>query len=726
MPRKEPSPWRTVVYATLHLVLLVVAAHTVPPAAQRAPPPASPCVDVNGNSVPCSRTNQRCSTSTATFPAFHIHDRGGCGNNDVNAPFFDPRFGLYHVMYQDHLSLANGGVGRGPVFGHVVSHDLVHWARLDVAIWNDQPYDDVAIYTGSATIVNGTPTIVYPGLCAPKPEYPQCDGGQDHCHLAVAVPANASDPLCQNWTKPFYNPIVNSTQRDPSGAWRTPSGEYRMTTIDEHIYASMDFKTWEYIGTQSAWKGGECQSFFPRPRSTPGSGPAPPAAQLPTHFHKSGGIHDGDLDSEDPTDGGTPIGPPNGGDWYAAGIYTPGPPKTVGTFEMLHYGNHGDEDYQCLNHGDNSYAAKDFEDVKTIPRRINMYWANLGPSCLTLPRELTWDNELKFLVQSPLPEMDLLHDGPALDTITGRAALPPSPLLGASILPLNVKDNNGASRGRTLDIAVTFDLPPSAVRFGVVFCANDSVVSNVSNSGKFVWVDYRPNATSLPVGIIDGGAIGAELADASYAAIMPGLDLPALPNLQTFYKPPDNQCDPTNGNSGACWVNYTDHMLCKASCDQDVRCVTWTFVPRVNTSHGLKNATCTKRTGAPVPIRSSVAGIVSGLSSHMPQREAMHHRQGVVNQLRMSPRDQNITLRIFVDGNIAEIFWQNGRVAQTVSVETYLTPTVPPAAASAVVSCGHASSGVVVLGASVFAVGSAWVSPEEVMRHVARNTSVAL
>lgn len=196
-------------------------------------------------------------------------------------------------MFQKHIFLDNGGVGRGPVFGHVVSHDLAHWATLDVSVWNDEPYgefrgthwdvaptgnrlfacrrasqtepsplsnpsfpnrsaDDVAIYTGSATIVNGTPTIVYPGLCAKKPSYPQCDGGQDHCHLAVAVPANDSDPLCEKWTKPDFNPIVNSTQRDPSGAWMTPSGRWRMVTLDEHVYESADasFASWTFIGTQ--------------------------------------------------------------------------------------------------------------------------------------------------------------------------------------------------------------------------------------------------------------------------------------------------------------------------------------------------------------------------------------------------------------------------------------------------------------------------------------------
>ena len=39
------------------------------------------------------------------------------------------------LFYQDHLGIPPHA---GPVFGHVVSRDLVHWARVGVGIWNDQ------------------------------------------------------------------------------------------------------------------------------------------------------------------------------------------------------------------------------------------------------------------------------------------------------------------------------------------------------------------------------------------------------------------------------------------------------------------------------------------------------------------------------------------------------------------------------------------------------------
>jgi hypothetical protein len=762
-------------------------------------------------------------------------------------------------MFQSHISLPNGGVGRGPVFGHCVSRDLAHWAKVDVAVWNDQPYDDVAIYTGSTTIVNGTPTIVYPGLCAPKPSYPQCDGNQDHCHLAAAVPSNASDPLLRNWSKPSFNPLVNSTQRDPSSAWRTPAGEWRMVTLDTTVYGSMDFAHWYTIGRQAGFHQGECQSFFPTPRSTPGSAPPPPGAARPTHIHKSGGIHDGDLAPT--TDG--PVGPPNGGDWYAAGIYSAGAPKASGTWQPLHTGDHGDRDYQCLNHADNSYAMKDFEDTKDAsnPRRINWGWANLGPSCLTMPRELTWHDELQMLVQSPLPEMALLRKGPPLATIAS-----PTPIPAGDFLPLNVIDRTGTSRANTSQIAITFALPSAACRLGVVFAASSTTTSNASNSGKLVYVDFVPNASSLQVGVIDGGLHGARARDAVYSASMHGYDLPPLPNLQSSYQPP--------GCSNAqCPVSYNDYTQCQQHCANDQHCLTYTFqprpalppggqpillgaprqdnfskwrmrslgsagsnssfvafemrgsngtvclsvagpggnsattgcpttlppdvpaannlhemhhlgdgsmtllVPQSKNEHGqsrfaltalctwqnckpgeksapgsftgsrrliatggsnqrwritadgrlapasapslavqaVPSATCEFRTGAPEPVKSPIPGIVSGLNTkHVSAADALRKHQGVVATLRMSPQDTTLTLSVFVDSTIAEVYWQQGRVAQTIAVPTYLEPVAPSQPAVAVVSDGPS----VVQNATVYALGSAWVSADEVLHGI--------
>ena len=85
---------------------------------------------------------------------------------------------------------------------------------MPISVWNDQPYDSRAIWTGSATIVNGSVVQVYPGLCEhyKNGTNPGCPGGTNLC---IAVPEDASDPLQTNWTKTAWfkgtnasNPIV--------------------------------------------------------------------------------------------------------------------------------------------------------------------------------------------------------------------------------------------------------------------------------------------------------------------------------------------------------------------------------------------------------------------------------------------------------------------------------------------------------------------------------------
>ena len=33
-------------------------------------------------------------------------------------------------------------------------------------------------------------------------------------------------------------PIMENTQRDPSSPWKTPSGEWRLRTYNQHVYAA--------------------------------------------------------------------------------------------------------------------------------------------------------------------------------------------------------------------------------------------------------------------------------------------------------------------------------------------------------------------------------------------------------------------------------------------------------------------------------------------------------
>lgn len=230
-------------------------------------------------------------------------------------------------FYQDHLAEPQQGHGAGPVWGHAVSRDFIHWARLPVAIWNDQRYDEVAIYTGSTTLVDGKPVIVYPGLCVQGIQ-PNCTTGT---LLAVAMPADPSDPLYTKWAKPDYNPIANNTQRDPSTAWQEPqTGEWRLTTYNTQLYSTLDFVHWIDAGTTPGFPVGECPSFYPLPAASPA------VARRDAAMHRSiGSSSSGNGDFE-----ASEAGPDirvhkcshGGKDWTRIGAYNPGPVGSAGTF----------------------------------------------------------------------------------------------------------------------------------------------------------------------------------------------------------------------------------------------------------------------------------------------------------------------------------------------------------------------------------------------------------
>ena len=126
-------------------------------------------------------------------------------------------------------------------------------------------------------------------LCAPTDSTTELLSLLRPTSLCLAVPANVSDPLQTNWTKDgkvgsltgYTNPVVNNTGRDPSTAWRTPAGEWQLTSFGSLVVGSIDFKVWYKIGIQQGFPNGECPSFFPLPGRDPASG-----VGGPTHVYK--------------------------------------------------------------------------------------------------------------------------------------------------------------------------------------------------------------------------------------------------------------------------------------------------------------------------------------------------------------------------------------------------------------------------------------------------------
>jgi len=432
--------------------MLAVSAFTFASPSERVGDVAQ-CIDLKtGTTSPCGPGNQVCPPGlfdNSSTPQFHVKD-ASCALNDPNGPSYDPVHGVYHIHYQNHV-----GLNGGRTYGHAVSKDLIHWAHMPVSIWNDQPYDASAIWTGSATIVDGKVVQVYPGLCNTHEK--DCPGSLNLC---IASPADPTDQLQTNWSKDAQrtgavNPVINEAGRDPSTAWKIETtGEWQMTDCDSTIYGSMDFKTWYTIGKQPGFPVfGECPSFFPLPPTTPGAGSAPAGAPTYTHVHK--GSHSGDCGAQC--------------DWMQVGVYTP--PRSTHTL-----GNWTAEPEVNIDKG-RFYASKDFWDpVKE--RRINWGWAMADAiGTQSLPRMVTWNPELQQLVHSPLEEQDQLRGSKIVDVHNVS-------LIANSLIPLQTPP--GA--GKQAEVEVTFALPSTAARLGVVVMASDAAITN----GSLFYIDYVP------------------------------------------------------------------------------------------------------------------------------------------------------------------------------------------------------------------------------------------
>lgn len=625
---------------------------------------------------PCGPGNDQCGEPFAAAPQFHIMDKS-CAENDPNGPVYDPVHGVYHAFYQvrveqlerllgrgcrtgdvaassrhpgrrlrlcmrgrltlvppraqDHLAEPQGGHGRGPDWGHAVSRDFVHWAHLPVAIWNDQPYDNVAIYTGSASIVNGKVVIVYPGLCSG-------DGCPGATNLCIAVPEDESDPLYTNWSKTWaQNPVVVGTQRDPSTAWQTAAGEWRLTTYDTSLYGSTDFKTWYTIGKQANFTQGECPSFFPLPSATPGTRTAKGAGTLPTHVHKYSA---------------------GGQDWMKVGTWSDGAVNTTGSWTQTPgYSFEG----VLIDAGD-FYASKDFYDpVKK--RRINWGWARVPPaSTQTLPRVLTWDDEIKQLVFSPAEELEQLRGALLASTSNSQLAAGGNMWLG----------DWADSAGNQSEIVVTFDRPSAAANFGVDVMVGPG--SGGSNSSTRIFVNYVPGVDSVLVGVGAG----------------------TVPMLKSYM----NHTDLPGGDFNVTNVSYKDPKICQAVCMANEQCDAWTYVVRPPLY-----ASCCQKGASGWSYNPHNDACTSGVRTPGPAPGGA----GKTAELALKESDTEITIRVFVDNTFVEAYWMEGRVAITASLAN------PPNAQAGVNVFNDGGAAVTASSAKAWHVDGIWVSPEEVL-----------
>ncbi|DBB18751.1 hypothetical protein WJX82_009075 [Trebouxia sp. C0006] len=439
--------------------------------------------------------------ATAQHPQFHITPQSGW-MNDPNGMF---QLGaLYHVFFQYNSDAAIWGP---PSWGHVVSSDLAHWQRLPTALEPDTPYDNNGVFSGSATVVNGTPILLYTGVDN-FTEY-----GYYYQTQAMATPSplppSNPDPLLTHWTKSAQNPIISNTPlggshsqfRDPATSWQQDGRHY--TAIGGQLdcsgsamlYSSSDYTTWEYVGLLASQTGADpsaecipadngdsCDQFGTGCRSW----------ECPDFFTVPGLNGGYALKWSDQVLGRTPYG----ADWYVLG-------NTPGSYVVANDSSYADGLFtstymeaaytpRLLDYG-SIYASKSFE--LDDGRRLMMNWVfetSVGCSgqcsagtaftnasgwqgVQTIPRVVTYDPELNELVFYPTVEVEqlreeLLYQGSVTLNQT-------TPMVTAPFI-------NTSNDGRQLDIILNITLTPPTNTSGInstfeagVMLIHDSITS---------------------------------------------------------------------------------------------------------------------------------------------------------------------------------------------------------------------------------------------------------
>ena len=197
-------------------------------------------------------------------PRYHLAPPTGW-MNDPNG-LIDWR-GHYHAFYQWNPDAALWGNIH---WGHAISHDLIHWEDLPVALapTPDGPDAD-GCWSGCAVDDRGTATVIYTGYSKQR--------GESTCV------ATSPDDMLITWQKDPANPVIAGPPaglatlgfRDHS-VWRQ-GDEWRMVIGSglrgqggaALLFASPDLRHWRYLhplcvgdpaATGTMW---ECPDFFP-------------------------------------------------------------------------------------------------------------------------------------------------------------------------------------------------------------------------------------------------------------------------------------------------------------------------------------------------------------------------------------------------------------------------------------------------------------------------------
>ena len=206
--------------------------------------------------------------------------------NDPNGPIFFR--GRYHMFHQYN---PRGAVWGNMNWAHATSLDMIHWQHEPIALspTPDGP-DRAGVFSGSAVLDNGTPTVIYTGVAPPASDAAATLRDGTHTWRETQCLAVAQDNDLRTWKK-LPEPVIATPPaglavtgfRDPY-VWR--EGNNWMLILGSGVahkggtillYTSPDLRHWTYLhplveGVPSEHKSTnpvdtgemwECPDFFP-------------------------------------------------------------------------------------------------------------------------------------------------------------------------------------------------------------------------------------------------------------------------------------------------------------------------------------------------------------------------------------------------------------------------------------------------------------------------------
>jgi fructan beta-fructosidase len=208
-------------------------------------------------------------------PQYHFSPRQNWTNDPNGLVYFQ---GEYHLFFQYNPFGEQWGHMS---WGHAVSHDLLHWHELPVAL---PEQDGIMIFTGSTVVDeqnrSGFCTGGKPCFVATYTGHTPSAGSR---HALQTQNIAYSNDRGRTWTKYSRNPILNlnlADFRDPKVFWseRTKRWIMLVSLPDDHkvrMYGSPNLKKWEQLSefgpagaTGGQW---ECPELFEMPVNGDGS-----------------------------------------------------------------------------------------------------------------------------------------------------------------------------------------------------------------------------------------------------------------------------------------------------------------------------------------------------------------------------------------------------------------------------------------------------------------------